>query len=1217
MKILSIRLKNLHSLRGEWHIPFYEGPLLNAGIFAITGPTGAGKSTVLDAVTLALYGEISRNSENGEVMSHHTGECWAEVEFESNGQRYRSRWGQTRARQKSDGNLQAHEMILAELPSGNIIGNKIREVKAEIERITGLDFTRFTQSVLLSQGEFAKFLKADANDRANLLERITGTQIYAELSKRCFEVTKEKRTALELKQAKLKTDLLTEEAKLQLTEQLQLLDAERKQQKLQADSLNQQLQWLNDIQKLRQSIQNTQTQLSVVEQKKEAVKPDLDRLARHEKASAFIKPLHELKNSAKEIAVLEAKKTKLLNDCVTLAGELRKIVKDEQSLKERIHKTQTTLSEQLPRIDQVIQLDTQLHELKKQLTDVGAQFTQASERLQQVTTQIGKLEEAAIIQQNELETTNAFLLANQQDESLPQALPRLEEQITQLGKQQQHLNELTDKSLATRQQITTLQQDEGKLQTEVKTLQEQNQTLLQQQHNLAAELKKSPEIQVLQDQLIGLEKSLNALTRQQQLSKEFVRKSEARIQLRQTYIQLEGSVQNATTELNAAQKQSEEAVEHLSSLRMRLEAERLVAKYEQDRLLLTDNEPCPLCGSTHHPYATGAEHGKISETEMLITTQEQKIKTLSTQIIALEKQKSAQSSQYEQTKTEGLKLKAELEDHIQKEFDNLNLQFQTQHAIEQPDVFTLFLTDARQQQQQLRQQTETTNTLDKQHREIKDRLTNAQQLALQKEASLQKIQTQIANSQTNLVEIDRQIQHQQNEHQLHSENINRQLLQYVRELPTSAAQYAGLLQTLQQRAQQFQTQANKKTELQSTIANTQTALEKTKEQLAEKQKLKTEAESRNNKLTSEISQLKTKRQNLSNNFLEKDPNAEKTRLQTDLENAKNAYQAVADDHKVKGTRLDEQKKQLEETTDELALKGDVLLYFTEELQKQIQPAGFASILILDESIIDSAEELNTIKDTEKKLQQQRAELTGTLQTTQATLETLQEQQLTHQTTEELQAQLQDTNQQQQSISQIIGQINEKLEQDKKLLTENQHLQAEILLLEKEHGRWRRLNDIIGSASGNEFKRFAQDITLQQLVQQANVHLKKLNDRYRIQKRTDKELDMEIVDMYQANVSRSVKTLSGGESFLVSLALALGLSDLAGRKTKIESLFIDEGFGTLDMGTLDLAISTLENLQTQGKMIGVISHVELLKERITTQIQVIKKSNGNSEIRIQA
>ncbi len=158
-------------------------------------------------------------------------------------------------------------------------------------------------------------------------------------------------------------------------------------------------------------------------------------------------------------------------------------------------------------------------------------------------------------------------------------------------------------------------------------------------------------------------------------------------------------------------------------------------------------------------------------------------------------------------------------------------------------------------------------------------------------------------------------------------------------------------------------------------------------------------------------------------------------------------------------------------------------------------------------------------------------------------------------------------------------------------------------------------DLIGSSDGKKFRIFAQGLTLQKLVQLANMHLANLSGRYVIRKRPGDELELDILDTYQADNVRSMHTLSGGESFLVSLALALGLSDLAGRNANIRSLFIDEGFGTLDDQALDLAITTLENLQARGKTIGIISHVKELKERIVTQVRVVKKGGGMSVVEV--
>jgi exonuclease SbcC len=217
--------------------------------------------------------------------------------------------------------------------------------------------------------------------------------------------------------------------------------------------------------------------------------------------------------------------------------------------------------------------------------------------------------------------------------------------------------------------------------------------------------------------------------------------------------------------------------------------------------------------------------------------------------------------------------------------------------------------------------------------------------------------------------------------------------------------------------------------------------------------------------------------------------------------------------------------------------------------------------------------------------------------------------------EELRIQAEALQNEKESLIAQTARITQILTDNEQLAQKHQSIAQDIDKFRKEYDRWKILADMIGSATGAEFNIFAQGLTLARLVFLANRFLEKLNPRYHIRRKPHSDLDLEIIDRYQADNVRSMKTLSGGETFLVSLALALGLSDLAGNKTRIDSLFIDEGFGTLDPQSLDIAITTLENLQATGKMIGIISHVDTLKERITTQIQVTKQSSGVSKIEV--
>ena len=189
-----------------------------------------------------------------------------------------------------------------------------------------------------------------------------------------------------------------------------------------------------------------------------------------------------------------------------------------------------------------------------------------------------------------------------------------------------------------------------------------------------------------------------------------------------------------------------------------------------------------------------------------------------------------------------------------------------------------------------------------------------------------------------------------------------------------------------------------------------------------------------------------------------------------------------------------------------------------------------------------------------------------------------------------------------------GELRNQLESDTLRRHNQRALFEQIEQSQQQYDDWSYLNHLIGSKEGDKFRKFAQGLTLDHLVYLANNQLSRLHGRYLLQRKTSDALELQVVDTWQADAIRDTRTLSGGESFLVSLALALALSDLVSHKTSIDSLFLDEGFGTLDAETLDTALDALDSLNASGKTIGVISHVEAMKERIPVQIKV-KKVNG--------
>ena len=725
MKILSIRLKNLHSLKGEWHIPFTQSPLLGAGIFAITGPTGAGKSTILDAVTLALYGKVPRNSEKGEVMSHHTGECWAEVDFETATGQYRARWSLTRARQKADGNLQNAEMSLTQLPSGQILHSKIREVVDEVENLTGLDFERFTQSVLLSQGEFAKFLKANVTERADLLERITGTHIYADLSKKCYEITKEKLADVDRAKAGLKTGLLSDEEVQQITRQLQELQQKSGQLLTQAQQLQEQQQWLVQIQQQQQQIKNIEQRQQQIAQETEQLQPQLQRLHRHEQALRFAPDLATWKQELKAVEDLEKSKDTLTKSNIELANELRKITEDEKNLKQKVEAAQNLLQQQRPLINQTVELDVELKQVEKTLADIQNQWQQTTETLNRHRQQLQQQQTAAQQQQEQMQQLTAFLENNRHNETLSAALSLLQEQVNNVEQMNGQLQLHKQKETKAQQEIQLLAAEISRLETQQKTVQTQIADYTAALQQTEAELAQYPLLQSLNNMVSEIEKSGMNVKRQKQLSEAYLQQSGQLEKLRNNFTQFQQQIKDKEEALSHTTALHLEAEEHLTTLDRQLQAERMVVKYEQDRLTLVSGQPCPLCGSTEHPFAQHHTTVKISETEAKQQEQKQKVANLTTQKNTLEKEVGLLRQQLNQIKTDGETRKTELEEQVLREFNQLNTELNAQNNIANPDAFDNLLTEKRQQLQTTKKQIEQREQADKKMLERQKQLAEA------------------------------------------------------------------------------------------------------------------------------------------------------------------------------------------------------------------------------------------------------------------------------------------------------------------------------------------------------------------------------------------------------------------------------------------------------------------------------------------------------------
>jgi len=328
-----------------------------------------------------------------------------------------------------------------------------------------------------------------------------------------------------------------------------------------------------------------------------------------------------------------------------------------------------------------------------------------------------------------------------------------------------------------------------------------------------------------------------------------------------------------------------------------------------------------------------------------------------------------------------------------------------------------------------------------------------------------------------------------------------------------------------------------------------------------------------------------------------------------------ACNSLQDQYEQSKTSINRLQVSIEKEDQDLKRDRNIVSSIHKELLPQISAIGFNSIEEANSQIL-SQEEYEKIKWNKEELSRLITANTTEHNNLNKEIEELSKKDTKSDTPlDQLNTEITKLEKERDGISTEMGAIQSKLKRDNEDRARIAAKEKELELLNIESEKWSLMKKMIGDANGNTFANFAQGLTLQNLLVYANRRLKNLSDRYLLDM-PSQDGALNIVDLYQGNIHRAVTTLSGGESFLISLALALSLSDMASRNVALDSLFIDEGFGTLDQETLEIAIDTLERLQSESqKTVGVISHVAALKERISVQIKLRKNAQGYSHLEV--
>lgn len=1134
MKFLQLEILNLASLdkQGGEVINFEEGALGESTIFSIVGPTGSGKSTLLDAICLALYnrapryprkkgdknqnieifGEADANENNRlaptdsrNILTRGKKEGYSKLTFlANNGSIYRAEWHVRFQRVRYEN---AKTSLYKITRNGEQLTEEIADWN-ELPNIIGLDYDQFLRTVLIAQGSFANFLTAKENERYELLEKLIGceetyTNIATEIKKakdQAVDAYNQMAASVEA----VKQNLLNDEELAQLQEEITLLEKAEKELDSQLKAISENLQWYEENDK--QTKQTTIYQADM-EQAANAIKDiqaQIIRLQLHDEVQPAVNLLQEVE---RQIQSIHNQEEEILKSEAAIKSKEVGITESEHTLsylKEVVNKAQEQLEKAMPVIAEARALKTKMEAAMPNLKEKKEALELAQK--ENLTALKDVEENARNIQKWEAETEKANL-----------ALKATQEEI---AKQKQVLHEAT-------------QAAEQAWETEKNKTAGQNIEELQTQKSAAD--RKLQDIQ----QAIKVVTHLNAATAEKQKNEEriqFLGERNAKIDEALGKLSIEALTQETLTLRNAYTLMVSE-------------------KWEIHRANLTEGKPCPLCGSTTHPYHTDNRQFEEATTELsqLLKAKEDLLKQQQIQEKDLSGERKQNDGEVQTLQKQQEKLSGEIATY-EEEWKALIAQYPKipKEEAELKSLLPIY-------EDKAKEATDKLSLFNKIQKEI-ERLTQLKDKVVKDEAAYESKASTIQNNAQENTSI----------------------------CATKLAEHKALTTNL------ISQEKNKKEAYEKALQAWNNTKKEMEEWQAQYQQILNgeEPDAAEQRLTAAKDEA-TKAAD--------DQNENINKLKAELANSKGSHQTMLSQSKTMKENLQEKEKELDLWIEE---------YNKQLAEKSIEPSLIDRNTIRE--MLHSAEDWNAIRREKDEKEKAVASTTALYQSA----EKAHQQHLEHQPAQTRDALLaiQQKYQERSQRNELIA-ANARMQNHQeavKLLGDK----AEALqLVTQEKDDWTAITDAIG-ADGKTLRKIAQCYTLSFLIAHANQEIRKFNSRYELQQ-VKHSLGIRVIDHDRADDIRDTTSLSGGETFIVSLGLALGLSALSSRNISFENLFIDEGFGTLDPDTLATVIDSLAMLQSsQGKKVGVISHTDTMSERITTQIRIIKNGNsGSSHIEI--
>ena len=1213
MKLCKLKLKNLNSFRGEIELDFEKSPLAGASLVAITGPTGAGKTTLLDAICVALYGRTPRLTGIGtqnpnQLISHGETEGGAEVHFVANGVRYLAEWSLRRNRSPKGRLLFAEndELITDRLSSqGKSLGSSENTISKEINAILGLDFDAFKRAVMLAQGEFAAFLKANAEERRTILEATAGVDIYEELKK----ALNEKVRAVKEEQNDVfnKLNTIPEASREQLDAaktELDNLQASSNALNVKSEEIQRQKEQekkhTEDFEKL-QSSKERQGALLSQQSMIEALEAERERADR---ANRLLPEKQKYDIAKSELgtadAALRQAKTELtetqrqFDESQTDFNEKEEayqIAKVSGEKKTDVYRdAKTDVARAQTQFQLVKEREPRLQQLVDKIDDLSTELADAGQEQATLKKDIDKAE--IFLAENSLPSDRQLRLT-QAKELLAELRSLRQQKSDKLGSQSEHTSEI------------------NRFNGELKELSENRKKLLVDKENAEAALAKADtELKVYQSSgdVEGWHTQREKAGRALPIAQRYEAAHDQLCNTEHNAADLQSRITELDESLNKLKKKLDiqaHLCKRADAEVARLEAERelvlLANPINQLRKQLEPGQPCRVCGATEHPCADEAEldskeHLEIAQStlnaaEIKAREAQEQNRHLEQEQVLLQQDKTRTATQVDECNTEIENLKNEIE--------SARSQWQALYDI--ADI------SAKWVDEKISEADTTINNLGNAHRahiQASNDLTLASEKLTTCERDIARENNQLEDNQRKLRAVITEI-----------ENLNLDIgdseTRFWEKLPDTfhgidpedaANQFGEIIENVTAHERERDKKQNELAQCDIVIREKGKSLE-------------TEREN-HRKLDAEIEGY----QNEGNNFL-KAARDKANGLATE-EEIDAAIEGLDTTIKAKADQREEANQKLQESRDQRTKRQANHQYCLDrqaECDKNFETASDAYFDKLSSVGFDSLEAHDSAFRTDSEMEQIEKKIEDFTQEKHLLEDEIarlgaifEETPFDPQVLGRITVQAEAIEAQRQEAQRDIGAQERKVADLTDALSKREALGDEIQTASEALNRWSRLQDAIPE---NDLRDFALDIMFQQVSQIANIQLKYLTaERYQLKVEGIRKLS--VVDGWNANEERSVETLSGGESFLTSLALALALSELSRGRAQINSLFLDEGFGTLDSETLDVAIASLEGLQMQGRSIFLISHVGELTRRIPVRIAVEKLGNGSSRVQVR-